>query len=211
MRLAGTIQDRLVQELLIWTTEFADRGVRTGRIGRINSGLDLSFASGRSDDLEDTREQLVEGDECDGIIARISENRSFGFIGIATGDDLFFHQSFVTSRSHCIYMGVGVHVEFRVGVNARGFCAKEVRLKFRKDLEQLNTEGQSTKACVVFRREGTEYGFAIIPEYGQLLIRKEDFSIPNEWLSLKEGDQINLIVDQSEKGYLGRNISIVID
>ena len=212
LRLEGTTNEGLLQELLVWATDFADRGVQAGRLNRLGQtrhGVDDSFESNLELVEEDTYQQLVEGTVSTGLIARIADTGTFGFIRTHCGQDLFFHQSSVVSRKQRILMAPRAKVDFTVGRNNKGFCAKEVQFRFGGSLDELHQKGEPITAWVVYRREGINFGYGIIPDYGELAIRKEDFFRPDEWLTLSEGDQVYLTVGKSERGFFGTRISVV--
>jgi CspA family cold shock protein len=62
-----------------------------------------------------------------GTVRRLVEDRGFGFIGNNSGKDIFFHYSqldgikFQTLRE-------GQNVCYRVGLGAKGFEARDIRL-----------------------------------------------------------------------------------
>ena len=208
LRLEGTTQEDIGRQLVAWATEFADRGIPSGRLGRVNHGVIDAFTSLEDSNVDGTQYRYAEGEKCDGTIVRVSDSKTFGFIRTEKGDDLFFHQSAVVSRNHCIYMTIGSKVEFSAGQNAKGYCATSVRLKFPKSFNDLITSKQHIEACVVNWQEGTDHGFAIVPEYGELLIRRDDFSTPEDGNTIREGDLIRLITAQNEKGFLGKEIRL---
>lgn len=206
LRLQESNQGEAARELLVWASDFADRDIPIGRIGRINPGVRNSSVLIGEGGYQQQNSNYIEGQSDDGIVVRIAESRRFGFIRTKNGEDLFFHQSSVSSRGQCLYMGVGVAVEFKIGVNPKGYCATDVRLKFSNDPTDLLDGQKRVEARVVFRREGTDYGFAIIPEYGEVLLRREDFGAPEEWLSLREGDVVEFLMARAQRGFLGKEI-----
>ena len=210
LRLGGTDEEEIIQEFLMWTRELADRGVRIGRIGRVNAGDRRLFESVGNSEDNDGEPELFEGCEVEGVVVRIAASREFGFIRTTGGSELFFHQSAAVTRSQCLYMGIGVVVECKVGTNAKGYCGKEVRLKFSKDLEDLVRTKETVSACVVDRSKNSTYGFAIISQYGSVLIRQDDLLTPVEWKFLKEGDTVELCVEKNANGYIGRQIALAV-
>ena len=210
LRLGGTDEEEVIQEFLMWTRELADRGVRIGRIGRVNAGDRGQFESAGSSEDDDGGPELFEGCEVEGFVVRIATSREFGFIRTTGGSELFFHQSSVVTRSQCLYMGIGVIVECKVGTNAKGYCGKDVRLKFSKNLEDLVGTEKMVSACVVDRSKNSTYGFAIISQYGSVLIRQDDLLTPKEWNMLKEGDTVELRVEKNENGYIGKQIALAV-
>ena len=210
LRLEGTEEGRLVEEWISWAGEMASRGATTaqpGRIGRVRKSVGGTKVELVYERNEGAAGEYLEGSACEGMVSGIAESRTFGFIRTKEGDEFFFHQSSVGSRSHCLFMDVGTQVQFKVGRNSKGYTATEVAIKFEKEFEQLVEEGGRVEACVVGRREGMEYGFAIVPEYGQLLVRKEDFKRADQWYAVREGDWVDLTVGWCKGGLVGKGIS----
>ena len=210
LRLGGTDEEEVIQEFLMWTRELADREVRIGRIGRVNAGERGQFEAMEDSEVDDREPELFEGCEVEGVVVRIATSREFGFIRTTGGSELFFHQAAVVTRSQCLYMGIGVSVECKVGTNAKGYCGKEVRLKFSENLDDLVGTKETISACVVNRSKNSTYGFAIISQYGSVLIRQEDLLTPEEWNLLKEGDTVELCVERNENGYIGSQIALAV-
>ena len=207
-RFEGSTQEGLIEGLKGWASDFAYKGIPRGRIGRINTGTILPVSIPELGTEHFDRDQYYEGMECNGVISRVSENRTYGFIQTELGDNLFFHQSSVVSRGQCLYMTKGVGVKLVLGLNTKGYCATNLRINFSRNLEDIVNTGQAVRAFVVNRRDDSDFGFAIVPEYGELLICKADFLVADELKILKEGDQIELAVTQNEKGFVGTNVAI---
>ncbi|MDE0531973.1 MAG: NB-ARC domain-containing protein [Albidovulum sp.] len=205
-KFCGTDKEAILQELKDWATNFSVKDVRRGRIGRLNTSSVITLVDVPNDFNRNEGEEYYEGQKIDGVIVRVAENGTFGFIRTSAGPELFFHQSGTVSRSQCLYMAVGVPVRATIGSNARGFYAAEVSMKFCEDLDQLSLEDRFVTAFVTSRKDGTDYGFAIIPEYGEVLIRQGDFIDSANWDTLTEGDKIQLVVSRNDKGFFGTMI-----
>ena len=137
------------------------------------------------------------------MVVRVAESGTYGFIRTELGDDLFFHQSAAVSRSHCLYMAIGVGVTFQVGSNAKGYCAEEVRLNFSRDVNELVGKSGSVLAYVGDYRDGTDHSVGIVPEYGEILLRKGVSVEEKEWNALREGDGVRLAAKKSKEGVFG--------
>ena len=207
-RVSGSTQYDIVLETKEWITRHKDKAAPGGRIGRANANGNVSSTPLPLEGVANDRLGYVEGSSLEGVVNRIAQTRTYGFISTGIGDDLFFHQSAAISHSHCTFFAVGTPVEFKVGRNAKGYCALEVKLKFGGSLESLMTGGRPTIACVVFRSEGLDYGIAIVPDYGELQIQENDFLVSADWHRLKEGDRIQITVARNDEGFVGRDISM---
>ena len=207
-RFEGSVKQRQVEEIKEWAREFAHKGVPKGNLGRANARTELPIASVPKVDLHQIRSEYADGKKYDRLVARISDTRRFGFIRTPEGDDLFFHQSAVVSRNQCLFMAVGVAVVFKLGSNAKGYCATEVRLMLSKNLHEISSVEERVTACVVSRQNESDVAFAIVPEYGEIIVRKTDFTNSGDWNSLKEGDRIELIVTRDGEVFIGKDVSI---
>ena len=207
----GTPQEPVLERLQSWASEFSIKAVPKGRIGRYNY-LKSSIASSVVDTVGvGTRinNRYSVGDVCDGVVARISDDRQFGFIRTTNGHELFFHQSAVSSYGECYLMTVGVSVELTIGTNAKGLCASEVKLKFANDLEELYGDSNTIRGLVVNRRLGADYGSVIIADFGELRIRKSEFIEPNDWIHVREGDEVEFVVDRYEEAGIATRVKRV--
>ena len=210
LRLEGTDEGCMVEQWIAWAGEMASRDVsaaQPGRIGRARKGTGGATTELLYERNEGTVGEYMNGSACEGIVSAIAESRTFGFIRTREGDEFFFHQSSVGSRGECLFMDVGSEVRFKVGRNSKGYTATEVVIKFENEFEELVEESGRVEACVVGRREGMEYGLAIVADYGQLLIRREDFLPTDQWYAVKEGDWVALSVGRSHGAFVGRSIS----
>ena len=210
LRLEGTDEGHTVEEWIAWAGEMASRDVtaaQPGRIGRARKGVSGATIELIYERNEGKAGEYLIGSACEGIVSAISESRTFGFIRTREGDEFFFHQSSVGSRGQCLFMDVETQVQFKVGRNSKGYTATELVIRFEREFEELVEESGRVKACVVGRREGMEYGFAIVADYGQLLIRKEDFMTADQWYAVREGDWVELTVGRGQGGFVGRAIA----
>jgi CspA family cold shock protein len=62
-----------------------------------------------------------------GVIRRLVDERGFGFVSNSTGKDIFFHYSELEGVNTRI-LKEGQSVSYRVGLNAKGLIAKDVKL-----------------------------------------------------------------------------------
>ena len=204
----GSPTEPLLLSLKVWASDFAARSIPTGRIGRNYMKTTLPQVAERPS-VRAGRTRQFEGKKGKGNIARISATRKFGFIRTEEGDDLFFHESSVSSASQCSFMGIGVSVYYSVGTNSKGFCAADVSLIFDHEIDDLVNSEKTVRAYVLNLRDGTDYGFSIIPDYGEVMIRKTDFIDVSEWHHLREGDSVEYFVNRGDKGYTGTRIRLV--
>jgi CspA family cold shock protein len=62
-----------------------------------------------------------------GTVTRLVVDRGFGFIGNSTGKDIFFHYTQLDGIKFQA-LKEGQNVSYRVGLGAKGFEAKDVKL-----------------------------------------------------------------------------------
>ena len=62
-----------------------------------------------------------------GTVRRLVEDRGFGFIGDNSGQDIFFHYSQLEGINFQM-LREGQNVSYRVGLGAKGFEARDIRL-----------------------------------------------------------------------------------
>jgi cold shock CspA family protein len=125
---------------------------RAALLESVDEGMEVEFVTG-SNDKGICAEQIISGvNKRDGkpLVAGVVENydeiKTAGSIKVdETGEILFFYKSYI-EESVTITLQKGMHVEFTMGTNKNGPCARNIRLAvideqkyFNDKIEQLET------------------------------------------------------------------------
>jgi cold shock protein len=73
-----------------------------------------------------------------GMVMRVIEGRGFGFINNPSGKDVFFHYTQLDGIDFEA-LKEGQNVSYKVGLGAKGFEAKDIRL-YKGDLDLYNSK-----------------------------------------------------------------------